>query len=399
MIFHDIFLIITQKIVPLLYAIIGFGGLIAIHEGGHLLFCKLFGIYAPTFSIGFGPELFRKQIGSTNFRLALIPLGGYVEMAGNAEFGQGEQKHAAMVGDSSYESKPYWQKLLVSLGGIIFNLLFAYLVFCGLFLSGSSNKQAVMVVDIVKESAAAKAGLKAGDAILSIQAARLNEGEEVASTPQELALAPGENLIPDAQQKLLAVIQANPNSNILITLERSNQEIVLPVTLGSKSMGERTIGSLGANFLFPLPKLPLFQAIKAGFDYTNQNILLIIDSIKRLFCQRSLDGAGGPLMIISMSASSAQHGVIPLLIFLALLSINLALINLLPIGALDGGQLFFISIEALLRRKLPQALKNTIDIGSWVLFLGLFAFLTYRDIVHLFGTKLSWVYHFVLSFF
>ncbi len=386
MVFHDVFLIITQKIVPLFYAIVGFGSLIAIHEGGHFLFCKIFGIYTPTFSIGFGPELFRKQLGSTNFRLALIPLGGYVEMAGSAEIGQGNQEHANMTGDLSYETKPYWQKLLVSLGGIVFNLLFAYIVFCGLFLSGSSSKQAVMVVDIVKQSAAENAGLRPGDAIIAVKTPNLAHENAIMDT---LDLAPNDTLIADAQQQLLAAIQANPNKEIIIILERNHEEIALPVTLGTKQSQNTTIGSLGANFLFPLPKLPFLQAIKAGFDYTNQNIVLIIDSIKRLFSQRSLDGAGGPLMIISMSATSAQHGVVPLLIFLALLSINLALINLLPIGALDGGQILFISIEAIIRRKLPHALKNTIDIGSWVIFLGLFAFLTYRDIVYLFGAKIS----------
>lgn len=381
------------------YAIIGFGGLIAIHEGGHFLFCKLFGIYTPTFSIGFGPELFRKQIGSTNFRLALIPLGGYVEMAGNAEVGQGDQQHAQMTGDLSYETKPYWQKLLVSLGGIIFNLLFAYLVFCGLFLCGSSGKQAVMVVDVVKESAAEKAGLKAGDAILSVKAEKLAATDNGISHMQDLNLVHNDSLISNAQQQLLGLIQANPHKEIILLLERGSDEISLPVTLGSKLSLDTVIGSLGANFLFPLPKLPFLQAIKAGFDYTNQNIVLIVESIKRLFCQRSLEGAGGPLMIISMSATSAQHGAIPLLIFLALLSINLALINLLPIGALDGGQLLFITIEAIIRRKLPNILKNTIDIASWILFLGLFAFLTYRDIVYLFGTKLSLLYHMVINFF
>ncbi len=386
MVFYDVFFIVTQKIVPLFYAIIGFGSFIAIHEGGHSLFCKIFGIYTPTFSIGFGPELFRKQLGSTNFRLALIPLGGYVEMAGSAEFGQGSQEHANMTGDLSYETKPYWQKLLVSLGGIAFNLLFAYMVFCGLFLSGSSSKQAVMVVDIVKQSAAENAGLRPGDAIIAVKTPNLATENAIMNT---LDLAPNDTLIADAQQQLLAAIQANPNKEIIIILERNHEEIALPVTLGAKQSQNTTIGSLGANFLFPLPKLPFLQALKAGFDYTNQNIVLIIDSIKRLFSQRSLDGAGGPLMIITMSATSAQHGIVPLLIFLALLSINLALINLLPIGALDGGQMLFISIEAIIRRKLPQALKNTIDIGSWVIFLGLFAFLTYRDIIYLFGSKIS----------
>jgi regulator of sigma E protease len=399
MIFHDILLLVSQKILPLFYAIIGFGGLIAIHEGGHFLFCKLFGIYTPTFSIGFGPEIFKKRLGATNFRLALIPLGGYVEMAGSAEFGQGDQAHATMSGNLSYGSKPYWQKLLVSLGGILFNLLFAYIIFSGLFLAGSSNKQAVMVVDVVKDSAAEQAGLKTGDAIIGLSATKLAVEASRSDVASYIDLVPNGSLLADAQQLLLGAIQANPGTEVVLKLERNHEELDLPILLREKNLGGQTIGSLGANFLFPLPRLPLFQAIKAGISYTNQNILLIIESIKRLFSQRSLEGAGGPLMIISMSATSAQHGTVPLLIFLALLSINLALINLLPIGALDGGQILFITIEAITRRKIPMAIKNTIDIGSWVMFLSLFAFLTYRDILHLFGAKINTLISLVSNLF
>jgi regulator of sigma E protease len=320
-------------------------------------------------------------------------------MAGSAEFGQGDQAHATMSGNLSYGSKPYWQKLLVSLGGILFNLLFAYIIFSGLFLAGSSNKQAVMVVDVVKDSAAEQAGLKTGDAIIGLSATKLAVEASRSDVASYIDLVPNGSLLADAQQLLLGAIQANPGTEVVLKLERNHEELDLPILLREKNLGGQTIGSLGANFLFPLPRLPLFQAIKAGISYTNQNILLIIESIKRLFSQRSLEGAGGPLMIISMSATSAQHGTVPLLIFLALLSINLALINLLPIGALDGGQILFITIEAITRRKIPMAIKNTIDIGSWVMFLSLFAFLTYRDILHLFGAKINTLISLVSNLF
>jgi regulator of sigma E protease len=168
---HALALFFSVKLLPLLYAVIGFGALIAIHECGHFLFCKLFGIHTPTFSIGFGPELYRKQIGKTNFRLAAIPLGGYVEIAGLAEVGQGEQEHAHITGEESFDSKPWWQKFFVLSGGILCNLLFAYIVFSILFMVGSPRQQqAVMVAGIVKESAAELSGLKPGDACCTTMA-------------------------------------------------------------------------------------------------------------------------------------------------------------------------------------------------------------------------------------
>ena len=115
----------VMKLLPLAYALIGFGLLITVHECGHFFFCKLFGIRTPTFSIGMGPTLYQRNIGQTNFRLALVPIGGYVEIAGMAEVGQGEQAHAEDAGPDSFSSKPFWQRFLVLIGGILFNSLFA----------------------------------------------------------------------------------------------------------------------------------------------------------------------------------------------------------------------------------------------------------------------------------
>ena len=115
-----------SKLLPFIYAIIGFGLLITVHEFGHFFFCKLFGIYTPSFSIGMGPKILEKKIGTTNFKISALPIGGYVEIAGLAETGQGEQQHAQQEGENSFKNKPYWQKALVICGGVIFNLFLAY---------------------------------------------------------------------------------------------------------------------------------------------------------------------------------------------------------------------------------------------------------------------------------
>jgi len=367
-------LFFTAKLLPFTYAVIGFSALIAIHEFGHFIFCKIFGIHTPTFSIGFGPELFRKQIGKTNFRLAAIPFGGYVEIAGLAEAGQGDQEHAHIKGSESFDSKPYWQKFLVLCGGILFNLLFAYGVFCALFMIGSNDPQAVMVSDIVKESAAERHGLKVGDALV-----RIND--------TELLDAQGD-LIADAHTVLLTIIRSRPDQEITLHVKRNGEMITLPVMLGNKKEADTMIGSLGAGFRTPLKKLPFFQAIKAGINLTNHWICQIVSSLKRLITQRSLESAGGPVMIMSMSYASAQHGILALLTFLALISINLALMNILPITILDGGQLLFVTIEAIIGRKMPLTLRNGITITSWLFFIGLAVFVTYKDIATLFGDKI-----------
>jgi regulator of sigma E protease len=387
MFFIESLYLIFSKITPIVGGIIGFGSIIAIHESGHFLFCKLFGIHTPTFSIGFGPEIFKKRLWSTNFRLALIPLGGYVEMAGNAEIGQGEQAFANVADETSYDTKPFWQKFLVGFGGILFNFIFAYIVFCGLFVIGTSDKQAIIISSIVANSPAEEAGLKSGDAIIAINSTSLVDET---------------GLIENAAEKLLDVIEKHPDKEVTLTILTQDAHYAakkVPVTLGSKIKNGVNCGSLGTGLRSPLPRLPFLQALKAGIAYTNQNITMTIESIKKIFTQGTLQGVGGPLMIISATTSSAQHGIIPLFIFLGLMSINLALLNLLPIGALDGGQLLFVCIEAIIRRKLPLIVKNTINIASWLLFISLAIVLSYRDIMSLFGKHIEFLSAKIISLF
>ncbi|MFA5306305.1 MAG: M50 family metallopeptidase [Candidatus Babeliales bacterium] len=380
---HAIFGFFSIKMLPLLWAVLGIGILITIHECGHFVFCKLFGVHTPTFSIGFGPEIFRKKIGTTNFRLAAIPLGGYVEIAGHAEVGQGAQEFASAVGPESFESKPYWQKVLVMSGGIIFNLIFAIVVLASLFMVGSSGPQAVIVGNVVKDSAAELADIKTGDAIININ-------------DRALADDAGQ-VLRDAREVLLHEIRSTPNGSVRMLIRRGGDVIVRTFTLGSREEDGKAIGVLGAELATPLPRLPFFSAIAAGASETFKMAGMVLYGIKYLFAHRTLEGAGGPVMIMSMISGAAQHGLSALLLFLAFISINLAMLNILPLPVLDGGQIAFISVEAILRRQIPLSIKNGISMVSWLLLMGLFVFLTYRDIVTLFGSKLTALYHKVVG--
>ena len=363
----------TTKLIPMLATLLGFGGLIAIHELGHFLFCKLFGISTPTFSIGFGPELFSRKIGDTHFRLALIPFGGYCEIAGHEEVGQGDQALAQDRSDRSFDVKPYWQKLFVLLGGIIGNLLFAYLAACTLFIVGKQvEKPGAFIISVLPGSPAAQAGLQANDRILKLEALSLTDP----TLTQESAMT-----------SVIQTLTRKPGQTIEMLIERAGQEKTISATLARKQVGKQVTGSLGVNFAFnyPIQSLPLFQAIKAGIAQTNSWIILIVQSLTTLASHRSLDGVGGPVMMFSQIFSSAQNGMLTLLVLLAIISINLALINLLPFGALDGGQVLFITIEAIIRRKLPDMVKTVINLASWTILIILMLVLTYKDIFTLFA--------------
>lgn len=367
-----------SKIIPLSCSILGFGILVAVHEFGHFIFCKLFKIHTPTFSIGFGPELYSKKIGGTKFRIAAIPLGGYCEIAGLAEVGQGDQAHSHDTSDHSYTNKPYWQKALVLSGGILFNLLFAYLSFCIFLMIGNNiTKPTITILSVTANSAAQKAGLLAGDIIYDV-----DTHEQIEPSKQT---APNDNF------NLLQKIQSSPNKEITLLVKRNEQEITVPIIPTAAKEDSKVVGKMGATFSpqIPVPAVPFPQVFEVAFVRTQTIIGMIIQSLVTLVKNRSMDGLGGPVAIFAQGTAAANYGFIYFLQFLGLLSLSLAIFNMLPIGALDGGQILFATIEFIIRRRIPEVIKLTINLASWVLLIGLTLFFTYRDIATLFGANLK----------
>jgi regulator of sigma E protease len=340
-------------------ALIGVGFLIGFHELGHYLFCKLFNIHTPSFSIGFGPKLISKQIGDTQFSLSAIPLGGYVEIAGAAEVGQGDQAYAASTDERSFAHKPYYQKMLVMFGGIMFNLIFAYsaLIFlCSIGLPATIPT----IAHIEPESPAARAGLQPGDTIVSF--GDLAIGQEV--------------------QPLIRAIQEAPGKEMSITFTRNGETMTSALTLNQISAMGKQIGSLGASFqMSSLPGLSLGESISKGIALANAYIKNTAYAFTHLLKSRDTTGMGGPIRIIQETASGAAKGFKIFFLFLAIISINLAVLNLIPLPILDGGQILFYTIEAVIQRPLPHQIREYIHIASWIGILLLTLFLTYKDLL------------------
>ncbi len=368
-----------QPIVPLLGkffaalgAMVGFGALIAIHEFGHFIFCKIFGVKTPTFSIGMGPVIFKRRFWDTDFSLSLLPLGGYVEMAGSHEPGQGEQLQAHDRSETSFQSKPYWQKMCIMFGGIFFNLATAFIIYFGLFWHGmpqQTTKSMTISSFVEKHTPAENGGLKVGDKIVGLGGKKFSE----------------EKTTIDA---ILKNLQGHPSKAMNFTIIRDKFEKSLYVTLGQKESANGPIGSLGAAFELEAGETiyesySLAESLTHTIATMKAQIIGISSFIKRAFVQRDLSSAGGPLMIASQSFKMASSGIKLLLMFLAYVSINLALLNVLPLGALDGGQILFSTIEFVIRRELPDMFRIAVNAISIFLFALLFFFLTYKDIMRI----------------
>jgi len=364
-----------QNICFILLGCFGVGFLIGFHELGHFLFAKIFKIRTPSFAIGIGPKLIRKKIGDTEFSFSPIPFGGYVEIAGAAEIGQGDQKDAHATDEGSFATKPYYQKLCVLMGGIIFNLAFAYFAMILLFITGIPKTpliQKPIITTIQKESPAEKHTLAIGDRIISINK------------------QPIENSI----QRLQTILQPLALQEAIVTIERNGSIIEKTIIIGEKQVNGVSFGILGVEFeISPTAPQPFMQAIKQGIAMTNmwiKNTAIGFTQLKKNYGEMA-----GPVMIIAMTTKAASAGWQILLLLLAIISINLAVLNLIPLPILDGGQLLFYTVEAIIQRPLPEKVREYIHIATWLMFIILFLYLSAKDIYRLAAPYISPVLSFL----
>jgi len=370
MTFIDTLLIVPHKIIPFIAGLAGVGFVIAFHEFGHFIFCKIFNIKTPSFSIGFGPRLLTKKIGETEFAISAIPLGGYVEIAGAAEVGQGEQVDAKNTDERSFVAKPWIQKFLVMSGGIVFNIILAYVTFSLLYMTGMPKsmilypKNATATVSaILPGSPAEIAGIQPGDMIL-----------EIDQTSLKKPFGPA----------LVKKIFASPDQPLTLLINRNGTTQEIQLTTKSQNFLGETIGSAGIYFeTTAMPSYSFIESIKKGIRLTHEHMYNTVKLLRHAFSKKDSSMVAGPIRIIAETFNGAQQGLSTLLLFLAIISISLAMINLLPLPILDGGQIVFYTIEAIIGRSIPDKVREYIHIACWILFLIFFLYLSYKDIARL----------------
>ncbi len=354
--------LMSQQLFFILLGLFGMGFLVGFHELGHFLFAKLFKIRVPSFSIGFGPKIINTKIGETEFCLSILPFGGYVEIAGAAEVGQGDQKEAFATDKNSFAVKPFYQQLLVLLGGIVFNLIFAYFAMIILFMAGIPKTPIIpnaIISTIQSGSSAERHAFLTGDRILSIN----------------------EESVENNIQKIQTIIEPLALKKATIVIERNGEKITKDVLVGSKETEEMTIGTLGVEFDFlPTPPHSFKDAVIKGIDMCNTWIKKTFEGFSTLFSKKGIGKVAGPVMIIAMTVKGAAAGWQIFLLLLAIISINLAVLNLIPLPILDGGQILFYGIEALIRRPLPHKVREYIHVATWIMFIILFVYLTAQDV-------------------
>lgn len=347
-----------EQIAVIFMGMAGIGFLIAFHELGHFLACKLFGVATPRFSIGFGPRLLSFKAFDTLFSLSAIPLGGYVEIAQSSE--------------STLRGKPFgaisWpKKMVIIAGGIVFNLIFAITALTAVFLSDTPPSPLLYpfngstdVRSILPEGAAEQAGIIAGDHITRINTV------DIANDPKKLS-----TLLPDLR-----------GQSATLSVERNGVSEVKTITIPNI---DRPV--LGIEFaLRGLPAAEsLMGAFKRAVTVTTSMISSLFSFIKSLVTCRTTKGLGGPVLMFSQAINGVRQGAAAFLILLAFISINLAVMNLIPLPVLDGGQALIVTIEAIMGRELSEWLRIALLSGTWILLMALALYLSVKDIALIFA--------------
>ena len=363
--------------------------LIAVHEMGHFLACKLFGIRVDDYAIGFPPRLFGKMIGKTRFSLNLIPLGGYVKI-------HGENPEDSLTSDSIL-AKPKWQQVVVLVAGVTFNVILAYIFLVATLMFGTkvsidtfpgevvSNPKLIITM-VSPGSPADLIGIKAGDEILSV-----SNGKDLFATTSISVL--------NVQKAI-----SGAEDSVSMTVKRDSVQ-----TLDRSAIQSTTTKDQAIDFNF-VPKTGLVQGKKAAgismdmignakigffksfyyagiqtYNLLNNIVVGLAKFIGSIFVGKgSLNEVTGPVGIATVVGNSAKAGISDLLMIVAVISANLAVINMVPFPALDGGRVVVVIIEAIIRRPISSKFIGWVNGLGFIALIGLMIVVTFKDVFYMF---------------
>lgn len=333
----------------ILAAIFVFGVLVTVHEFGHFITAKLTGMRVDEFAIGFGPKIYQQQEGETLYSLRAIPLGGYNRIAGMDPDDPPEP--------GSFKSRPIPARMLVILAGALMNFILPVLLFSGIFMVVGMDEPVNEPVlgTVAPYQAAERAGLKAGDRILAINGRPMSDWNEIVAT-----------------------LRGNGVQEVTLTAERGGQTTEYKMTPVYNSELQRPL--IGISPRMEKHSFAPLEAMQMGFKYTGYIITAILEGLQKIIIGKQAADVAGPIGVAQMAGQVAQQGVLPLINFVAFLSINLGVINLLPLPALDGGHFVLLLLEALRGKPLGSRAMNNIQAVGVALILGITLFSTFKDI-------------------
>ncbi|MDB5204116.1 MAG: rane-associated zinc metalloprotease [Candidatus Taylorbacteria bacterium] len=350
--------------------------LVFVHELGHFLVAKKSGVRVDEFAIGFPPRIYGKKFGETTYAINLIPFGGYVKI-----FGENPDEDSMNGPDKkrSFINKPRHIQAAILVAGIVMNIVFAWILLSMSFMIGApqasnvSSGNYVFVTDVIKDSPAEAVGLKSGDLITDI-----TSSQKTAATTTNAKIS---------AEKIKEVVTESKGLPVVLTYIRGADKATTSVMAKATPNGGYVIGVQMADI--ENMKLGFFEALlegaKATYHMFNATMVGTLKFFGNAFVlHANLQDVSGPIGIAGYLNQAREFGASTLFSFIAVISLNLAVINLLPFPALDGGRLLFVAIEAIIRRPIKPAVANTLNLIGFGLLMLLMLTVTVSDISKLF---------------
>lgn len=340
-------------IITILAAIFVFGILVLFHEFGHFITAKAVGMRVDEFAIGFGPKLISTKKGETVYSLRAIPLGGFNKIAG---MDPDEEKD-----ERAYSAKPIWARMLVILAGSMMNFILPIILFFGIFVISGINTPSnePILGEIITTKAADRAGLLQGDRILKI------DGKEI-----------------DSWKSFVTIVQDSGGKILKIDFERNGQMMAVNLIPEYDTNAKRAL--IGVLSSVETYRPGVVESANLAVKNTFFIMYKMIEGLSQIVTGKNQAELAGPLGVAQMAGDVAQIGFVPLLQFAAALSINLGIINLLPIPALDGGHFVTLAVEAVRGKPLNQKYMQYAQMIGFMLLMGLMLFATMNDFSRLF---------------
>jgi regulator of sigma E protease len=346
------------------YGFIALSLLILVHELGHYLVARLANVKVLAFSLGFGKKLINIKRAETEYAISAVPLGGYVKLLGESPDDEVKEEEISR----SYSHKPPFVRILIAFAGPFFNIIFAFFLFYCVFLSGY-NVLSTKVGKVETGYPAYEAGIREGDMISSINGQSITEWSELM------------DLVSNSKAHILT-FTVNRNGNTL-DYQISPKEIESKNIFG-ETIKRKVIGITASNE-FLTKKETLIGAVgKAGIQTYNLTRITIVGIVKLIEGSISPKQVGGPLLILEVAGKQAKEGAKNLIYFIAIISINLAVINLLPIPILDGGHIMFHLVEIIIRRKISQRFIDIAQKAGMGVLLAIMVLAFFNDLMRIF---------------
>ena len=341
------------------------GVLIFAHELGHFLLAKLVGVGVEKFSLGFGPKIVGRKIGMTDYMISAVPLGGYVKMVGESPDAEVDESLAQL----SFSNKGLLSRSLIVLAGPGFNLLLSVVIFFLIFVISGMPIMEPEVGEVQEDMPAYESGVRPGDRIVSIDGHPVTRWEEISV------------IIKGSEGRFLHFELMRDGRAVSLTLA---PKLISSRNILQEEIQQYVIG-ITASGKVSIEPVNLIEAVSMGIAQTWQIAKLTVLVVGKIITGTvSPKTVGGPIMIAQLAGEQVREGFVNLVAFMAMLSVNLAIINLFPIPVLDGGHLLFFFIEAVTRRPINVKMREMAQqVGIFLLIL-LMIFVFYNDIARVF---------------